>query len=89
MQQQAQRSGPVTRGEVIEIVGALDDGTIAKIVATGATAAEVLEAHTWLSSDDYLHRRLHRAPRGAVAELCRILEEEMRPPEDPTTGESR
>jgi hypothetical protein len=89
MQQEAQRRRPVTGAEVIEIVGKLDDGAVAKIIATGATAAELLEAHTWLSSDDYLHRRLHRAPRGAVAELCRILEEELRPPEDPLTGESR
>jgi hypothetical protein len=86
MPDSAQQGRPVTAAEVIEIVGRLEDGAVAKIVATGATASEVLEANTWLSSDDYLHRRLRRAPQGTVAEVCRILEEELRPPEDPIRG---
>lgn len=77
----------VIASEVAAICGELDERTIADIVATGATPSEVLEAHTWLSSDDYLHRAVHRAPAGTVAEVCRILEDELRPPDDPTTAD--
>ena len=35
---------PATASEIIEIVGHLDDAVIARILATGASPAEVLEA---------------------------------------------
>ena len=35
-----------TASEIIEIVGHLEDGVIARILATGASPAEVLEAFT-------------------------------------------
>ena len=41
---------PATSDEVTGIAGELSAATVAKIIATGATSAEVLEAHTWLSS---------------------------------------
>ncbi len=75
---------PASADDVINIVGELEAATVAKIVSTGATVAEVLEAHVWLSSDDYLHRSLHRAPRGRVGTVCEILETEQMPPRDPT-----
>ena len=37
---------PATAGEIVAICGHLDDDFVAAIAATGATAAEVLEAFT-------------------------------------------
>ncbi|HEY0838155.1 MAG TPA: hypothetical protein VGE72_29860 [Azospirillum sp.] len=63
----------VTRDQVIEICGPLDDMRIAGIIATGATAAEVMEAYTWLGSDDYLATATHRQPAGRVARIVEVL----------------
>jgi hypothetical protein len=73
---------PATASEVASIVGKLDDDIIAGIVATGATAAEVLEAYTWLSADDQLGTELQRQPVGRVAEVCGILAADQ-PDEEP------
>jgi hypothetical protein len=75
----------LTREEIRTIVGDLDDGRIAEIIATGATAAELLEAFTWLNENEELPQQTERAPKGRVAQLCEILaaneitEEEERP----------
>ncbi len=65
---------PLTREEVIEVAGPLDDGRILQIIETGASKDELLEAFTWLSADDALARGLHREPHGRIAQLCEILE---------------
>lgn len=64
----------MTREDVIEIAGPLDDGRILQILKTGATKDELLEAFTWVSADDAMARELHRRPHGNVAQLCEILE---------------
>jgi hypothetical protein len=46
-----------TAGEIVEIVGPLDDSVVMRIIDTGATAAEVLETFTWLSADDQIGNR--------------------------------
>lgn len=63
----------LTRDQVIEICGRLDDMKIAGIIGTGATTAELMEARTWLGSDDYLATALGRSPSGRVARLLEIL----------------
>ncbi len=70
-----------TAEEISTIVGAVENGTLAAIVATGATREEVLEANTWLTADDQMHRELHHAPGGVVARVLAILEAEIIPPE--------
>ncbi len=72
----------VTAREIREIVGEIDPGTTASIIATGATREDVLEAYFWLSADDSLHRELHRMPRGTVAKVYEILEAEIVPPDE-------
>src|SRR5216684_8413840 len=47
-----------TASEIITICGHLDDGVIARILATGATQAEVLEAFTWFTADDQIGTEL-------------------------------
>ncbi|HZU88735.1 MAG TPA: hypothetical protein VE993_05710 [Stellaceae bacterium] len=64
---------PATASEIVAICGALDDRTILDIIATGASAAEVLEAHTWLMADDRLGPELQRRPAGRVGQVCDIL----------------
>ena len=55
---------PASANEVRTIIGPLDDAVIAQIVATGATAAEVLEAYTWFMADDQLGTELERTRHG-------------------------
>lgn len=62
-----------TASEIVAITGPIEDAVVTRIIATGATAAEVSEAFFWLNSDDYLHKELHHAPKGIVAEICDIL----------------
>ncbi len=71
----------VTASEVVQIVGPIDDHIIADVIATGATAAEVVEAYSWLSSRDYFHRTVHELAHGRVAQVYRILDAERRPAE--------
>jgi len=73
---------PATADVAVEIMGPLDDVVMAAILRTGATRDGVMEAHTWLSADDYLHREQHSAIRGRAAEVYRILEAELLPPHD-------
>ncbi len=63
----------LTREQVVKIVGRIDEGRVAEIIATGATPAELMEAFTWLSSDEYLGGELEHSLRGKVAQLYDIL----------------
>jgi hypothetical protein len=72
----------LTKEDIDEIVGRLDDAATAAIIATGATRDELLEAYEWLTADDAQHRRLHSAPHGIIARLCDLLEPEITPPEE-------
>jgi hypothetical protein len=72
-----------TASEIRDIVGALEDSVIASIVALRPTPEEVLEAQAWLSSDDYLHRKLHHSLHGRAAKVFDILEAELPEPDRP------
>ena len=73
---------PATASEIAAICGHLDDGVVAEIVATGATAAEVLEAFTWYSADDQIGTELQRSRRGAVGAVYEILAREDPDPDE-------
>jgi hypothetical protein len=64
---------PATAVEIREIVGAIDDAVLLRIEETGATAAEVLEAFAWLTSDDQIGTELERGPRSTVLQVYDIL----------------
>jgi len=72
----------VGKADIDEIVGQLDDALVAAVIATGASREELIEAYAWLTADDALHRDLHHAPQGRVAEICELLEAEIAPPEE-------
>jgi hypothetical protein len=73
---------PATAGEIIEIVGPLDDAVALRIVETGATPADVLEAFTWATADDQIGTELEHGPRGAVAQVYEILKREETEPDE-------
>lgn len=80
----AEKKMPVaTADEVRAIVGEIGDEALASVLATGASAAEVLEAHTWLNADDVMGPVLKRPLHGTVAAVLDILEAELEPPEEP------
>lgn len=62
------------REEIIRIVGALDDASIADIEAMGTTPAELIEASNWLSNDEALISGGRHLPAGRIARLVEILE---------------
>lgn len=72
----------LTREQVIDICGRLDDMRIADIIATDADAAELMEARVWLASDDYLAGDLGRSPSGRVGKLVEILHADQEDWED-------
>jgi hypothetical protein len=73
---------PATAAEIVAICGHLDDDFLAAIAATGATAAEVLEAFTWYSSDDQIGTELQHGQRGNVRAVYEILMQDEPDPDD-------
>lgn len=67
------RPSGLSADDVRRIVGRIRDDRVTAILATGATAAEVTEAFTWLTSDEYLGGGLQRPLKGVVAEVYEIL----------------
>jgi len=64
------------------MLGPLDDVTVAKIIATGATADEVAQAQAWLCNDEALINAGKPLPAGRVGELVAIvavIEDEAEP----------
>ena len=59
-----------------QILGDLDDVTIARIVAIGATEAELVEASQWVDADDELGIETERSASGRVGQICEILQSE-------------
>jgi len=73
---------PATRQEIIDIVGSLDDAVLLEILRAGATAADVLEAFTWVNANDQIATEIERGPRGAVLQVCEIMQQEEPGPDE-------
>jgi hypothetical protein len=65
----------ITRDDVTRAVGQADDVTIARIIATGATAEELAEAKAWIANDEPLINAGRPLANGRVGELVDILTE--------------
>ena len=63
----------LTRKDIAALFGDLDDVVAADIIATGATAEELAEAHAWLANDEPLLNAGRPLPGGRVASLVDIL----------------
>ena len=73
---------PATASEIIEICGDLDDGVVIRILATGASPAEVLEGFTWATADDQIGTELRHGRVGAAGAVYEILLQEEPDPEE-------
>jgi hypothetical protein len=71
----------VTRDDVTQAIGRVDDVTIAEIIGTGATADELAEAQAWIANDEPLINAGKPLPSGRVGQLVEILTE-LEPDED-------
>ncbi len=75
--------GAATGAEITAILGAVDPTLLVEIQRSGATAAEVLEAFTRLSTDDAVGPVAQRAAGARVQEVMALLEAaEMLPERD-------
>ena len=63
----------LARKDVVALFGGLDDVVIADIIATGATARELAEAHAWLANDEPLMNAGRPLPAGRIARLVDII----------------
>jgi hypothetical protein len=63
----------LARKDIAALFGDLDDVVVADILATGATAEELAEAHAWLANDEPLLNAGRPLPGGRVARLVDIL----------------
>jgi hypothetical protein len=63
----------ITRDDVTRAVSQADDITIAKIIATGATAEELAEAKAWIANDEPLINAGKPLAKGRIGELVDIL----------------
>jgi hypothetical protein len=71
----------ITRDDVIKAFGAIDDVTVAQIIATDATVDELAEAQAWLANDEPLLNSGRPLATGRVRELVDIIAE-LEPDED-------
>jgi hypothetical protein len=71
----------ITRNDVIRAIGAVDDVTIAQIIATGTTVEELAEAQAWMANDEPMMNAGRPLATGRVRELVDILAE-LEPDDD-------
>jgi hypothetical protein len=64
---------PLTRDDVIAVLGRVDDLTMAEIMATGATPQELAEAQAWIANDEPLMNAGKPLATGRVGRLVEIL----------------
>ncbi|WP_164919709.1 hypothetical protein [Hansschlegelia zhihuaiae] len=64
---------PMTREDVLALLGPVDEVQIAEVVATGATADELAEALGWINAEDALVAERKPPPSGRVARLVELL----------------
>jgi hypothetical protein len=63
----------LTRKDVIQTIGDVDDVTVADIIATGATAQELSEAQCWVINDESLLNAGRASPTGRIGQLVEII----------------
>ena len=76
----------VSASDVIAVFGPLDEDLIVRIVETGPSAAELLEAKAWMAADHYMGPEGKPPPQGRVKAVCELVEaSEARSPLDDGT----
>jgi len=77
----------LTRDDVLKAISQADDVTIARIIASGATVAELAEAQAWLANDEPRINAGKPLATGRARELVDILSE-LEPEDDERIGSS-
>lgn len=67
------RKPMLSRSDVVEVLGLHDDEKIAAIIATGATAEDLMAAFAWASEETDVMGEARRPLSGTVAEVYDIL----------------
>ncbi|MGN6772989.1 MAG: hypothetical protein ACTHJQ_24545 [Rhizobiaceae bacterium] len=67
---------PMTRQEIVSVLGPADDALVADIMATGASPEELRETWAWLHGDEALINEGQPLPGTRVAELIELIEPE-------------
>jgi hypothetical protein len=65
---------PITREEIVSVLGPADETLIAEIMTTGASVEELREAWAWLNGDEALMGEGRPLPGTRVAELIDLLD---------------
>lgn len=63
----------LTRDEIVSVVHPVDDATVAEIIATGATQADLALACTFVAKEQRQHEN-REVPIGTVGQVISILE---------------
>ena len=63
----------LTPEEARALAGPVDDLTLAQVIETGATRAEVTEALAWVENDEAMLNEGRPIPSGRVAQLIELL----------------
>ena len=65
---------PMTRQEVVSVLGPVDNATIADIIASGASPEELREAWAWAFGDEALMSQGRPLPGTRVAALIDLID---------------
>ena len=65
---------PLTREEIVAVLGPTDETLVADILCTGASFEELREAWAWLNGDEALMGEGRPLPGTRVAELIDLLD---------------
>ena len=65
---------PMTRQEVVSVLGPVDNATIAEIIASGASLEELREAWAWAFGDEALMSQGRPLPGTRVAALIDLID---------------
>ncbi|WP_054310771.1 hypothetical protein [Mesorhizobium sp. 1M-11] len=68
---------PMTREEIVSVLGQADETLIADILSTDASYGELREAWAWLNGDEALMGEGRPLPGTRVAELIELLDSDQ------------
>lgn len=64
----------LNRDAVTKVLGPVDEGLAAELIATGASAEELFEAYAWITNDEAFSDAQRGFPSARVGELVTLLQ---------------
>jgi hypothetical protein len=77
----------VTRSDIVEMFGPLDDVVVTQIIELGTTAADLAEAKAWIANDEALMNSGRPLASGRVGQIVDLLATIKEEDEEPAPGE--